>query len=430
MDTIDRLKFFRIQVVKQSQKEFAEQLGMSEVHLGKVEIRKTEMSDSFFTQVCQTYQINPTWLETGNGGIYQNVDVSKLYDNERLKYLRENILLMSMSQLARHIGYNVGSYSHIEKGHNKIGERFLKAFCTRFGFSSEWIRKGTGEIYGSYIAPNKPDKKSPKRISSVSADTIGGRIRMVRDKLTGLSQQAFGKLIGHEQSDVSLIELGIQKPPREFINKLCFRLGVNKDWLISGNGKALNNCGETAWEVYELLSKFNALEWAEIKSPLLKLIHEVEENCKDKEFGFEELSDSIPVTTMTQEYIRKIINEVMPVQQPESRGITVLQSISDTLVLCKCNICHKEFRIKTDKVQYLTSCGCEYGDITTKKIEGIHTGKNNEIHKVLVEYKGDRYQIGTTKDKTLAYAMLLYAKKKIADGTFLEWFNDCHSRDN
>lgn len=122
MDTIDRLKFFRIHVVKQSQKEFAGQLGMSEVHLGKVEIRKTEMSDSFFTQVCQTYQINPTWLETGNGGIYQNVDVSKLYDNERLKYLRENILLMSMSQLARHIGYNVGSYSHIEKGHNKIGE--------------------------------------------------------------------------------------------------------------------------------------------------------------------------------------------------------------------------------------------------------------------------------------------------------------------
>lgn len=62
------------------------------------------------------------------------------------------------------------------------------------------------------------------------------RIRKIR-KDAGLSQQAFCEKIGVRQQAVTNWETGQRQPSNPVIETICIAFGVNKGWLMTGEGE-------------------------------------------------------------------------------------------------------------------------------------------------------------------------------------------------
>lgn len=65
---------------------------------------------------------------------------------------------------------------------------------------------------------------------------ISQRLKTLRKELK-LSQTDFGKKIGKNYHSVMRWELGRVNPPSNVIDHICDSFGVNKDWLILGEGE-------------------------------------------------------------------------------------------------------------------------------------------------------------------------------------------------
>ena len=56
--------------LKLSQKEFGEQLGVSRDVIANIEYGRVEPQPLFVKHLCSTFNVNPIWLETGEGEIF------------------------------------------------------------------------------------------------------------------------------------------------------------------------------------------------------------------------------------------------------------------------------------------------------------------------------------------------------------------------
>lgn len=64
---------------------------------------------------------------------------------------------------------------------------------------------------------------------------ISDRIREIR-KLLDLNQAEFGKRLGAGRGAIASYETGRTEPTEVFLDHLSDVFGINKDWLVSGNG--------------------------------------------------------------------------------------------------------------------------------------------------------------------------------------------------
>jgi len=70
-----------------------------------------------------------------------------------------------------------------------------------------------------------------------SQQTLGERIRWLREGM-GLSLEAFGAEIGYDKSYLSRLESGLSKNPSpKFIEAVCSKFMVFRDWLLTGIGQ-------------------------------------------------------------------------------------------------------------------------------------------------------------------------------------------------
>jgi transcriptional regulator with XRE-family HTH domain len=70
-----------------------------------------------------------------------------------------------------------------------------------------------------------------------SQQTLGDRLRWVREGL-GLTLEAFGAEIGYDKSYLSMLERGLSKNPSvKFIEAVCSKFMVFRDWLLTGKGQ-------------------------------------------------------------------------------------------------------------------------------------------------------------------------------------------------
>lgn len=60
-----------------SQKEFAEKIGLSESSISRVLTDKQGIGNSAKRLLCEKFSINPGWLETGEGDMYQIGEISE-----------------------------------------------------------------------------------------------------------------------------------------------------------------------------------------------------------------------------------------------------------------------------------------------------------------------------------------------------------------
>lgn len=75
MNTVgERIKYLRKDVLKKSQKEFGETLGLKANSISCIETEVNTPSDQTIKAICREFNINETWLRTGNEEIYVGVE--------------------------------------------------------------------------------------------------------------------------------------------------------------------------------------------------------------------------------------------------------------------------------------------------------------------------------------------------------------------
>lgn len=70
MDMGERIKQIR-SVIKKTQQEFADTLGLKRNTVASYEIGKILPSDRTITDICREFGVNETWLRTGAGEMFQ-----------------------------------------------------------------------------------------------------------------------------------------------------------------------------------------------------------------------------------------------------------------------------------------------------------------------------------------------------------------------
>lgn len=66
--------------------------------------------------------------------------------NERIKYLRKEILNMTQDEFGEKMGVSRDVVNNMERGRVNIGEDRIKLICSVFSVSDKWLRNEEGEI--------------------------------------------------------------------------------------------------------------------------------------------------------------------------------------------------------------------------------------------------------------------------------------------
>lgn len=75
--------------------------------------------------------------------------------NERIKYLRKELLHVTLEQFGSKVGLGKSAMSRIESGNNTATEQTVKSICREFGVSEEWLRTGKGEPFAAQTRNQK-----------------------------------------------------------------------------------------------------------------------------------------------------------------------------------------------------------------------------------------------------------------------------------
>lgn len=67
--------------------------------------------------------------------------------NERIKYLRKEILHLSMEEFGDRIHISKAAISRAEAGLNGISNQTIDLICREYGVREEWLRTGSGDIF-------------------------------------------------------------------------------------------------------------------------------------------------------------------------------------------------------------------------------------------------------------------------------------------
>lgn len=144
------------------------------------------------------------------------------YDiNLRLKEVRK-LFNLSQADFADRIGVTRGVINNIEKNLTQPKPYIINLVCSVYGIDPKWLESGEGEM----IPANK-------------TNSVSDRIRLVRKSLE-MTQQEFGDSLGVNRSIIKNYELSIVSPTNIFIEHLCMKHGINKDWILSGTGDMLS----------------------------------------------------------------------------------------------------------------------------------------------------------------------------------------------
>ncbi len=83
--------------------------------------------------------------------------------------------------------------------------------------------------------------------------SIHSRIREIRD-IYKLTQEEFGSRLGYGRAHVSMLEGGDRQPTERAISDICGVYGVNRSWLVDGEGEMLGGPQALIESVVRLLN--------------------------------------------------------------------------------------------------------------------------------------------------------------------------------
>lgn len=87
--------------------------------------------------------------------------------------------------------------------------------------------------------------------------SVGERIRFIRKRVLGLTQEGFSKLLGVSHDMVSAYERGVYEPSLGVLQQMAELGGCSVEWLLTGKGKAPPGCQEVLKPGEELIELLN-----------------------------------------------------------------------------------------------------------------------------------------------------------------------------
>jgi len=73
--------------------------------------------------------------------------VKKLTINERIRYLRKDVLKMNQTDFAQSIGMKQRGASGMEQDGATVTDRAIKSICMAYNVNEDWLRNGTEPMY-------------------------------------------------------------------------------------------------------------------------------------------------------------------------------------------------------------------------------------------------------------------------------------------
>lgn len=84
-----RLKYLRKDILKLNQLDFASNIHISQPQYSLLEKSLRVLTDRTFNDICREYNVNPTWLRTGEGDVFKTTsfDFYSLTEQEQMLLL-------------------------------------------------------------------------------------------------------------------------------------------------------------------------------------------------------------------------------------------------------------------------------------------------------------------------------------------------------
>lgn len=127
-----------------SREAFGESLGGSGSVIKNLEYEKTTPKPAFLNLICQTYNVNPQWLETGEGEMF--LETISYATNARITYLRKEVLQLSQTAFGEKLGVSRDVINNIEHNRSTPSTLLINHICTVFGINPVWLNSGESEM--------------------------------------------------------------------------------------------------------------------------------------------------------------------------------------------------------------------------------------------------------------------------------------------
>lgn len=103
--------------------------------------------------------------------------------NERIKYLRKELLHLSMEEFGEGIHISKAAVSRAEAGLNGISDQTVDLICREYGVREEWLREGTGDIFIKKSAEDELNELA-RKVMSDTPDSFRRRFVSMLAKLS------------------------------------------------------------------------------------------------------------------------------------------------------------------------------------------------------------------------------------------------------
>lgn len=70
MESYERVKYLRKELLKLTQQDFSKELNISRSNIGNIETGAIALTDRVISDICEKFNVNETWLRTGEGEVF------------------------------------------------------------------------------------------------------------------------------------------------------------------------------------------------------------------------------------------------------------------------------------------------------------------------------------------------------------------------
>ncbi|OAA94110.1 helix-turn-helix domain-containing protein [Clostridium coskatii] len=123
---------------------------------------------------------------------------------DRIRYLREKILIIKQNEMSLRLGLKQGSLSDIERKKTKnVTDRVINDICREFSVSEEWLRYGTGNPIKESDTFSLDEYAKANKLTSLELDIIKSYMELdneTRNKLMSHLKNAFTRHFNDETS--------------------------------------------------------------------------------------------------------------------------------------------------------------------------------------------------------------------------------------
>ena len=112
--------------------------------------------------------------------------------NERIKYLRKDLLKLTQTDFGEKLGIGKSAISHIESGTSLVTEQNMKLICKEFHVNYLWLKEGEGEVF-STVEKSLIDRLTDEyELNPVQRRIIEQVITLSDDEINCFTEKFFG----------------------------------------------------------------------------------------------------------------------------------------------------------------------------------------------------------------------------------------------